>query len=196
MNHASASATLAALLVAAAVAGCTSVAVMSHVPITTVSRLSALKLTNIDPEQLRVAARLPEMLEPRPDGVKVRVDVKSSAVHAASTLEFILEAVIDPVELAPLSAHRRAGSQLWVYRLSPRDIERLRRLIAVRGDAPGVSIAAGVDACRLNPLGSAALPTTTFLRTDATGFFVLAEDLDLRGVVSERDLATKIPACL
>jgi hypothetical protein len=93
----------------------------------------------------------------------------------------------------PLSAHRRAGSRLWVYQLSARDIERLRRFIADRGDASSVSIAAGVDACQRNPLGSATLPTTTFLRTDAAGFFVLAEALDLRSVVSERDLATKIP---
>ena len=195
MNHSSPRTRLAALLVAAALGGCTSVAVMSHVPIATMSRLSALKLASIDPEQLRVAARLPEILEPRRDGVKVRVDVKASGSHAASTLEFILEAVTDSPDLASLSEHRRASSRLWVYRLSPRDIERLRRLIAVRGDAPVVSIAAGVDACRRNPLGSAALPTTTFLRTDATGFFVLAEDLDLRSVVSERDLATKLPTC-
>ena len=116
----------------AAVGGCAGIAVMSHVPISTMSRLSALKLANIDPEQLRVAARLPEMLEPRRDGVKVRVDVRGSEVHDGSTLEFILEAVIDSAELVPLSAHRLAGSQLWVYRLSPRDIERLRRLIGWR----------------------------------------------------------------
>jgi len=170
----------------AALGGCASIAVMSHVPIATMSRLSALKLANIYPEQLRVAARLPEMLELRRDGVKVGVDVSGSEVHGGSTLEFILEAAIDSAELVPLSAHRRAGSQLWVYRLSPRDIELLRRFIADRGDASSVSIAAGAHACRRNPLGSVALPTTTFLRTDATSFFVLAEDLDLRSVVSER----------
>jgi hypothetical protein len=159
------------------------------------SRLSALRLASIEPEQFRVAARLPDMLEPRRDGVKVRVDVKGSGAHGASTLEFILEAVTEPAALAPLSEHRRAGSRLWVYRLSPPDIERLRRVIAARSDAPGVSIAAGVDACRRNPLGSAALATTTYLQTDATGFFLLAEDLDLRSVVPERDIATKIPPC-
>ena len=197
MNFSSRPATHAAVIIAAAVVGgCASIAVMSHIPVSTMSRLFALKLANIDPEELRVAARLPEMLEPRRDGVKVRVDVKDSGIRGGSTLEFILEAVIDSAELAPLSAHRRAGSRLWVYRLSARDIERLRRFIADRGDASSVSIAAGVDACRRNPLGSAMLPTTTFLRTDATGFFVLAEDLDLRSVVSERDLATKIPPCL
>ena len=179
MNFSSRPATHAAVIIAAAVVGgCASIAVMSHIPVSTMSRLFALKLANIDPEELRVAARLPEMLEPRRDGVKVRVDVKDSGIRGGSTLEFILEAVIDSAELAPLSAHRRAGSRLWVYRLSARDIERLGRFIADRGDASSVSIAAGVDACRSNPLGSAALTTTTFLRTDATGFFVLAEDLD------------------
>jgi hypothetical protein len=134
------------------------------------SRLSALKLANIDPEQLRVAARLPEMLEPRRDGVKVRVDVRGSEVHDGSTLEFILEAAIDSAELVPLSAHRRAGSQLWVYRLSPRDIERLQRFIADRGDASSVSIAAGVHACRRNPLGSASVrPQHLFTLTHING---------------------------
>jgi len=196
VNRSSRTTALAALLVAvAALGGCASVAVMSHIPISTMSRLSALKIADIDPELLRVAARLPEILEPRRDGVKVRIDVKGSGIYGGSTLEFILEAVIDSAELAPLSAHRRARFQLWIYRFSPRDIERLRRFIADRGDAFSVSIAVGVDACWRNPVGSAALPTTTFLKTDATGFFVLAEDLDLRSVVSDRDLTTKIPPC-
>jgi len=44
-------ATHAAVIIAAAVVGgCASIAVMSHIPVSTMSRLFALKLANIDPE--------------------------------------------------------------------------------------------------------------------------------------------------
>ena len=81
--------------------------------------------------------------------------------------------------------------------MSPVDSARLERVLATSsgGGQTQVSIAAGVDACRRGLLGSAPLPTTTFLRTDAAGFLVLAEDLDLRSVVSAGDLAAKVPPC-
>jgi len=44
------------IIAAAVVGGCASIAVMSHIPVSTMSRLFALKLANIDPEELRVAA--------------------------------------------------------------------------------------------------------------------------------------------
>lgn len=173
--------------------GCSSLHVMSHVPLSTMSRLSAMKLAEIEPAQLRVAARMPEHFEPRKDGVKVLIAV---GAREASKVEFVLEPAIEPQELAPLSRFRRAGTRLWSYRLSSADAARLQRTITTSGsEQRDVSISAGVDACRHGPLGDKPLPTTTFLRIDATGFLVLAEDLDLRSVVSERDLATKVPPC-
>lgn len=177
---------------------CTSLHVMSHVPLSTMSRLSSLKLSEIEPSDLRVAARLPESLEPRRHGVKVRISMTASRQAAEAFEEFILAAANEPRELAGLSAHQRKGARIWVYRLSDADIDRLRRIIALSGGPAaelGVSIAAGVDACRRAPLGSAPLPTTTFLRTNVAGFFVLTEDLDLRTVLPESELATKVPPC-
>src|SRR5262245_3839233 len=40
--------------------GCANLAVMSHVPLSTTSRLSSLKLAEIDAAELRLAARLPD----------------------------------------------------------------------------------------------------------------------------------------
>lgn len=166
---------------------------MSHVPLSTMSRLSALKLAEIDPAQVRVAARMPERIEPRRGGVKVSIAV---GTPAAAKLEFILEPAPEPQELAGLARFQRPGERLWSYRLSAADVVRLQRALAGAGAAQSsVSIAAGVDACRRDQLGTAPLPTTTFLRTDAAGFMVLTEDLDLRSVVPARDLATKIAPC-
>jgi len=183
-----------ALLAAVFASGCANLAVMSHVPFSTMSRLSSLKLAQIDAAELRVAARLPDALEPRSHGVKVRIDVAGRG--KTSAVELILELAAEPSELAPLAAQRRAGHRIWVYRLSHSDIDRLRALVAEAGGASAVRIAAGVEACHRKPYASAALPTTTFLRTNATGFFVLIEDLDLRSVVSEQDLASRVPPCV
>lgn len=181
------------LLVTMLLAGCTSLHVMSHVPLATMSRLSSMKLAEIDPAQLRVAARMPAHLEPRRGGVKVNIKI---GAKDASKTELVLEPATEPSEQSVLSKFQRPGSRLWSYRLSTADAVRLQHAIrAADGGQTGISIAAGVDACRRGPLGSQPLPTTTYLRTDASGFFVLAEDLDLRSVVSERDLASKVPAC-
>ena len=185
-----------ALLAAAFVSGCASLAVMSHVPLSTMARLSSLKLAEIDADELRVAARLPDALEPRLHGVKARIDVAGMEHGKNSAVELILELAAEPSELAPLSAQRRAGHRIWVYRLSHSDADRLKALVAEAGGASGVSIAAGVEACHRKPYGSAALLTTTFLKTNTTGFFVLTEDLDLRSVVSEQHLASRVPPCV
>jgi hypothetical protein len=184
-----------ALLGAALASGCASLSVMSHMPLSTMSRLSSLKLAEIDPAELRVAARLPDALEPRSHGVKVRIEVAGMKQGKNSAMELILELTADPSELAPLSAQRRAGHGIWVYRLSRSDVDRLKALIAEAVGASGVSLAAGVEACHRKPYGSAALPTTTFLKTNVTGFFVLTQDLDLRSVVSEQHLAARVPPC-
>lgn len=179
----------------ALVSGCASMAVMSSVPLSTMSRLSSMTLTEIDPAELRVAARLPVGLEPRPLGVKVTIEIAGSKGAAARPEVLVLEPATEPREAPSLEPHRRPGARLWVYRLSREDVARMRSLIATSGGASGVSIAAGVDACHRGPLGAAALPTTTLLRTNASGYFVLSEDLDLRTVVPAAELAAKVPAC-
>lgn len=186
------------LSVAVLLQGCTSLHVMSHVPLTTLSRLSSMKLAEIDPAALRVAARMPERIEPRKDGVKVRIAVAASGRNAGPNEEFVLEPVTEPHEVSALASHRRQGTGLWTYRLSAGDAARLQRIMASSTgtkDGGRVTIAAGVDACHRGSLGSEPLLTTTFLRTNASGYLVLTEDLDLRSVVSERELATKVPPC-
>lgn len=61
------------LLLATLLSGCASLTVMSHVPMSTISRLASLDMAEIAPSDLRVAARLPSALEPRPGGAKVQL---------------------------------------------------------------------------------------------------------------------------
>lgn len=176
------------------VSGCSSLAVMSHVPLSTMSRLSAMSLSEVDPRALRVAARMPEIIEPRRDGVKVTIAI---GADSRSKLELVLEPAGEPSEMAALLKYAQPGMRIWVYRPSAADAARLQEAIASAGAAgqANVSIAAGVDACRRGPLASQPLPTTTLLRTAADGYMLLAEDLDLRSVVDERELAAKVPPC-
>lgn len=185
------------LILLAPLIGCTSLTVLSHVPVSTMSRLSKMTVADIDPEELRVAARLPDALEPQPHGVKVSLEIRRPG-RQPQTENLALERATQPDELAPVEKWARSGFRLWVYRLAPADVSRLKHLMSEKGSAPGTSrltISAGVAACRLKPLGSAALPTTTLLRTNATGYFVLTKNLDIRSLVSKADLAAKVPPC-
>jgi hypothetical protein len=186
------------LLVLLLTSGCSSLAVMSHVPLSTLSRLATLKVEDVDPDQLRVAARLPSVLEPRPQGAKVQITVLRSGATSKVTESFTLEPVTQPTELAPLAAWEQPGAHVWLYRLMPADVVRLRYVVA-EGSAPStgssVSISAGVDACHRAPLGSQALPATTLLRVNRSGYFVLVDSLDLRSVVSDTDLDRNVPGC-
>ena len=120
---------------------------ISHVPLATMSRLASLTLADIDPEQLRVAARLPAALEPRPQGVKVRIDRKT-AKGGAHSEEFVLESVTQPSELAPLSKHQRAGTRLSIFRLSSADAGRAG---TPGGDQPCSPVATPGQAKRSSP---------------------------------------------
>jgi hypothetical protein len=179
-------------------AGCTNLLVMSTVPLSTVARLSSLKPADIDVALLRVAARLPVSLQPAPRGATVTIARVAAENRPALEEAFILDAVPAAQEIDAIAGHARAGARVWIFKLSPRDIERFRRAIApiVEGTVrPGVTISAAVDACHRSALTGEQLLTTTWLRTNGTGYFVLAEDLDLRKVMSEQDLTIKIPAC-
>lgn len=189
--------------------GCTSLHVMSHVPAASLQRMWSLSPADIEPEELRVASRLPAALEPRPDGVKVVVTEAATRGGAPTRHTLVLEPATDAGEVRPLASHGRAGFRVWVYRLAAADVARVRQIrdrvakgssgggsVAGGSSEGGGSIAAGVDACRRSAVGGAPLPSTVFLRTSVrAGYFMVIEDLDLRAVVSDAEFATKVPAC-
>lgn len=176
------------------VSGCASLSVMSHVPMSTMRRLAALKPADIEPAQIRVAARMPEIIEPRSDGVMLFVTVGQVA---PAPMRFVLEPAPEPQELAPLAPFQRPTTRTWNYRLAAADVLRLQQVMA-RATGTGVqsvSISASVEACRRADLRGQPLPTTTFLKTDAGSYLVLLENIDLRSVASEDDLEAKVPDC-
>lgn len=176
--------------------GCTTLNVARHVPLSTMSRLASLKLEDVDPATLRVAARLPLILQPQIGGVKVHLNVAGGS--GKQEREFILEPAMERDETAHLANYERPDARLWIYRLAKDDIEAFRQIRSEAEGAAGrnrISISAGVAACHREALESKPLPTTTFLRTNTSGYFILAEDLDIRSIVSEKDLATKVPPC-
>ena len=63
-----------------------------------------------------------------------------------------------------------------------------------RGGAVTISVAPG--ACRNSEIPTGPVLFTTYLRTAETGgYIVLARDVDLRTVASNRDLAAEMPIC-
>jgi hypothetical protein len=156
------------------------------------SRLTSIRFTDVDLAALRVAVLLPEALEPRPGGVKVRLEFGDAESQAAPG--FVLERVNEASEGAALTAYNVQGARLWIYRLAPKDLDRLNRL---RTEAAGkkLSISVNADACYRGALERGPLPLTTFLRIDGSGYFTLVEDLDLRAVIPESELAAKVPPC-
>jgi hypothetical protein len=184
-------------LLAALAAGCTNLTVLQHVPFMTMSRLASFDLTKIDPTSLRVAARLPEALVPRSEGVKVTM--RAGREDERTRYDFVLVEAVEAEEVGSLLGYRKAGYKLWIYRFAPADVARLTqlgaRLMAVGNSQSRASIEANVEACRLGELPSGALLSTTLLRTDATGYFVLFDDLDLRAVIPEAELAARVPPC-
>jgi len=184
------------LLVAALLSGCASFTVMSHVPMSTMSRLASLDVAEIAPSDLRVAARLPSTLEPRPGGAKVQLVLQRG--NGDEKYEFVLQGTEEPSETAALASRDKPGFRIWTYRLVPADVARLDQIRAQAVSThrwSTLSISAGVDACRRGPLPSGPIHTSTYLRIDASAYFTMVEDLDLRSIVSARDLAAKVPAC-
>lgn len=191
---------LAAVAVALLVSACTSLHVISHVPLSSLKRLWSFDVMALDTEGFRVAARLVDTLQPRE--VKVTIDVKRGGEKRR--VEMILVAVTDTGEHGALRGFEKQGYRLHVYRASAADVVRInelrRQMIAGhQGDGParGASgqIAVSVKACRTAPLQGQALPTTTLMRTDGSGYFVLVDDLDLRSVISTDAFESEVPKC-
>lgn len=187
---------LATLAAAHVVAGCATAAVMSAIPASTLKRLWAFDVARLDVPRLRVAARLPETLQPRE--VIVTIEAWRAGAGERRRAELRLEPAAGEAELQPLERYARPGHRLHVYRLSADDARRMEAFRA-NGTADGggerAEIAVAVKACRRGPLPKGPLPTTTLLRTDASDYFVLLDDLDMRAVASEAELIADVQPC-
>jgi hypothetical protein len=188
---------LVLLAIAFLLAGC------GHMPVTSMIRLARADLAATDPAQLRAAVKLPRVLKLKPAGVALRIGVKL-ANGEENTQDFVLREVSDPADVVALHAELEPNTQIFAYRLDPAEASRLaafRDALKKKQEASGrrggnLTITVRPDACRAGDLPDRPVYITTYLKTAETGGYVpVARDVDLRTVVSGRDLTQEIPAC-
>jgi hypothetical protein len=175
-----------------AVAGC------GHMPVASMVKLAQVDFQATDPEKLRAAVKLPNMLKARAGGSVLRIAVKL-ANGEEETRDFALAEVN---ERAALADEAEPGTELSTFAIAPRDVAELRlfRAALMRrqkgGSGGSLTIAVRPDACRTEPLPNGPVLFSTYLKTAETkGYVPLARDVDLRRVDPNRDLAALVPAC-
>jgi hypothetical protein len=171
-----------------------------HMPVTSMVKLARLDLQTTDPEQLRVALKLPSMLKARTEGTVLRIAVRL-ANGAEDARDFSLREATS-AERAALAAEAEGGSAVFAYALAHSDVAQLRMFRAELmrrqkgGSGGAITIAVRPDTCRTAPLPNGPLLFSTYLKTAETnGYVPLARDLDLRRLDPDRDHAAMIPAC-
>ena len=105
------------------IAGCT------HMPVMSMIKLAQVDFASTNPAELRAALKLPRALQPRAQGMVLRISVKTTDGQAL-TQEFALQELSDPSDLLPLRAEVSPGTHIFVYRISPADLPRLSDLRA------------------------------------------------------------------
>lgn len=166
------------------------------------AKLAALDPLSADPQQISIAARLPEALKLR-TGDLVMI-VKTNGVEGPDAIDetfylAVAEAVAgDAGVIAPGD-----GERLQTARVAPQDVERLRatqanaRTMKAAGKHKGkgsltVSAKGG---CKTSELGEGALKMNIYMQTETSGeWFPMVSALDLRRALGEEVLA-KIPPC-
>jgi hypothetical protein len=176
-----------------------------HVPVSTIWALRNLDAITLDPALLRAAVRVPDTLQPQPDGVKLEIgwwrDGEEDRKHNA---KFVLQETTSADDTAPLVFERKAGMRVYVYRVDPADIPGIRALQAQAKDEkaknPGKThgtFGFGADACRKGQLAEGPVLMTTFLRLDSErGYLPVVKDLDLRtAVTTDKSFDELVPPC-
>jgi hypothetical protein len=171
-----------------------------HMPVTSMVKLAAVDLQTTDPEQLRVAVKLPNALRARAEGTVLRIGVRLSN-GVEDVRDFALRELTEPTERDALRRDASAGSRISAYALTAADVANLHtfRGALIRkqtGSGGAITISVRPDACRAEPLPNGPVLFTTYLRTAETGGYVtLARNVDLRRLDKNRDIAATIPAC-
>jgi hypothetical protein len=174
-----------------------------HMPVMSMVKLARVEFDKTDPALLRAAVKIPKVLRPMAQGVALRISVGLRSGER-ETHDFLLSEISDPAELYALRPEVDAGSQIYAYRLSAAEVERLglfragllKRQQAGGGRGGSLTIEIKPDVCRTGTIAPGPVLTTTYLRTGESGGYVpLARNVDLRTVIPGRDIVAAIPAC-
>jgi hypothetical protein len=172
-------------------------------PVTSMVKLARVDFAATEPALLRAAVKLPRAIRSRPQGVALRIGVRLAAGHEEFQ-DFLLREASDAGEMAALKDESDADTHVFAFRLEPAEAQRLaafrdglKKTQAERAGRGGaLTIAIRPDACRTGDLPAGPVRATTYLRTAEMGAYVpLARDVDLRTVMTGRDVAAEIPGC-
>jgi hypothetical protein len=181
------------LALAFLLAGC------GHVPVMSLIKLARLDLASTNPAQLRAAVKLPHALQPRTQGMVLRVSVKTTSGQELKQ-EFALQEISDPIDLLPLHAELSPGTHIFAYRIDPKDLPRLTEFRANALAQPripgGGTLSIYPQACRNGEIPAGPILVSTFLRAAEIGEYIaLTRNVDLRTLAPGHDLAAIIPPC-
>jgi hypothetical protein len=157
-----------------------------------------------DPAPARVAVQMHEAIVPRPGSTIFRFLITMPGEQEKRDYSFVMEPVAAVAEPG-LRPFRQSGMAQHIFRFSAADVDRLRsmqqeaRQARERNSAPGkLEIHVSSKACRMRHLPTGPLLTTTLIRTEAEGrFLVLLKDVDVRHEARKDglDIEQAVPAC-
>ncbi|ASP35531.1 hypothetical protein [Labrenzia sp. VG12] len=185
----------ARLLAAAVLAWC--VAACSHVPLTTMVKLSRFDLLKTAPDGLRIAVKYPDSIRIPDGGAQMRLTVtEKSNGEVQLKEEFAFTRVDTAAEKAELAGALQSGWRVEVYRLPAGRIGAFKAFQShltdmSKGDREKVdgSMELSVDACLLSATRPDRILVSTFLKASELGGFVpLLKDADLRELMAAEDL--------
>ena len=167
----------------------------SHVPLSSVVKMSAFRFETTDPAQLRVAVRHPDWIRIPPGGAVMVVEERSKPSGALLYREeLVFEQIASRSDLAGLAAARRPGFVMTILRVAASDTELLRALqerlrnasAEERASSTG-SLSVSVTGCRTGPAPSsdAVLVSTYLAAGELDGFVTLVRDFDLRSAMAD-----------
>lgn len=185
-------------MLALATAGC------AYMPFSTIYRLKSFDLGAFDPAALRIAIRIHEAIERRP-GAVVHIETRAEGKETPQeVVDVALESVTQPAELAPLAAMAQEGEKLFLYRIAPKDVARVRKLQedgkarTQAGVKTQVEIKPEPKGCLAQPLPPGPLYADLIARIEPNEpYFTVLRRVELRGELANRgvDLAEHLPPC-
>jgi hypothetical protein len=189
INNAAISATALALL-----AGC------SHVPLTSVPALVAIDFETTEFGALRAAIEMPAVLVPRPDGVRLNVNLAIEGAVAEERSYVLIGHDVTSLQTALPEAG--TGRHTFVYALSAEDqrgMDAIRRAVEVakaNQQTGSLSVSISVEEmCAAGSFPEGPLRVDIFLKTSETNRFVRTLDgFDLREISIE-GLDDDLPPC-
>lgn len=194
---------------AATLAAALGLAACGHTPATTLIKLRSFDPLTMDPGVVRVAMRAPDWLEPRPGGAAIKLSVLREGDSRPELEEvYRLEVAKEAEERRAVASFAAQGAQIWPFRLTAADAERMRATQAAwraRAAAPKpgeakwrMTLGAEIAGCRRGDAPTGAIFSTTYLRPDVeTGYLPLLKDVDLRKVARDagKDFDAETPPC-